>query len=101
MQEHEDGCTKCGGGSRPTTDTEGSKDEFSKREAGSGYCSANGGDGAPTDNLKDDAKKQELRGGGESSRGALKDDVNQEGGGRVVEGCREVGTPRWRRRLDG
>ena len=99
LQEHEGGCTKGGGGSRPTT--EGLKDKLSKREAGSGYCGAKGGDGGHAGHFKDDVTRQELRIGGESSRDELKDDVNQEDGGKVVEGCREVGTSRWRRRLDG
>jgi hypothetical protein len=59
--------------------------ELSRHEAGSGYCGASGGDGGPTDDLKDDLKKHELRVGGESSRDELKDSVNEEDGGSVME----------------
>ena len=83
LQEHVGGCTKGGGGSHPTT--EGLKDELSRHEAGSVHCGANGGDGGPMSDLKDDLKKHELRVGGESSSGELNVDVNEEDGGSFME----------------
>ena len=67
LQEHEGGCTKGGGGSRPTTDR-GIKRRAEQAQSWQRLFRANGGDGGPTGNLKDDAEKHELRGGYVSSR---------------------------------
>ena len=68
LQEHEGGCTKGGGGSRPTTDR-GIKRRVEQAQSWQRLFGANGGDRhPPPGNLKDDIKKHELRGGYGSSR---------------------------------